>query len=283
MKEVIWLAKVYGERQKMKTPDFTDKLSNHLSGFSSFAIAVSGGVDSMTLACVAHEATAIVVYHAVSPAVPFEATDRVRRYSAVRGWALEIIDAGEFEDQAYVANPANRCYFCKNNLYGTIVSAAGMQVLSGTNTDDLGDYRPGLKAAAKYGVRHPFVECGIDKNGIRAIATQLGLTDLAELPSAPCLSSRIETGLPIQAPILAVVHRVEKLVRDRLHPSTVRCRVRAQDIVVEMDERTFKNTNNEERIKLGSTVGDYFDEVGVNRPVRFSAYRRGSAFIRVAS
>ena len=138
LKEVIWLAKVYGERQKMKTPDFTDKLSKHLSEFSSVAIAVSGGVDSMTLACVAHEATAIVVYHAVSPAVPFEATDRVRRYSAVRGWALEIIDAGEFEDQAYVANPANRCYFCKNNLYGTIVSAAGMQVLSGTNTDDLG-------------------------------------------------------------------------------------------------------------------------------------------------
>ena len=267
----------------MKTPDFTDKLSKHLSEFSSVAIAVSGGVDSMTLACVAHEATAIVVYHAVSPAVPFEATDRVRRYSEARGWALEIIDAGEFEDQAYVANPANRCYFCKNNLYGSIVSAAGMQVLSGTNTDDLGDYRPGLKAAAEYGVRHPFVECGIDKNGIRAIAAQLGLTDLAELPSAPCLSSRIETGLPIQAPILAVVHRVEKLVRDRLHPSTVRCRVRAEDIVVEMDERTFKNINDEERVKLGSTVGDYFDEVGVNRPVRFSVYRRGSAFIRVAS
>jgi len=163
------------------------------------------------------------------------------------------------------------------------VSAAGIQVLSGTNTDDLGDYRPGLKAAAEYGVRHPFVECDIDKNGIRAIAAQLGLTDLAELPSAPCLSSRIETGLPIHAPILAVVHRVEKLVRDRLHPSTVRCRVRAEDIVVEMDEPTFKNINDEERVKLGSTVGDYFDEVGVNRPVRFAAYRRGSAFIRVAT
>ncbi|MEE2803322.1 MAG: adenine nucleotide alpha hydrolase [Pseudomonadota bacterium] len=265
----------------MKTSDLTDKLSSHLSGFSSVAIAVSGGVDSMTLACVAHEATAIVVYHAVSPAVPLEATDRVRRYSATRGWKLEIIDAGEFEDRAYVANPANRCYFCKNNLYGTIVSAADVQVLSGTNTDDLGDYRPGLKAAAEYGVRHPFVECGIDKAEIRAIATQLCLTDLAELPSAPCLSSRIETGLPIQAPILAVVHRVEKLVRDRLHPSTVRCRVRAKEIVVEMDNQTFQNINDEERLSLGSTVGDYFDAVGVNRPVRFSAYRQGSAFIRV--
>ena len=182
------------------------------------AVAVSGGVDSMTLAFVAHRVLgdASTMLHAISPAVPADATERVGRYARREGWQLERIDAGELHDARYVANPVNRCYFCKTNLYATIASFAGdgATILSGTNTDDLGDFRPGLAAAAEHSVRHPYVECGIDKPAVRAIAARLGLDDLAELPAAPCLSSRVETGIAIDPRVLKAIDACERLVRD---------------------------------------------------------------------
>ena len=176
------------------------------------AVACSGGVDSMTLAYSAHLAMGprVTVYHAVSAAVPPSATQRVKAYAAREGWKLNLINAGEFNDENYMQNPANRCYFCKSNLYGTLVTQAnGAQLFSGTNTDDLSDWRPGLKAAANNAVRHPFVEAGLAKADVRALASSYGLDDIAELPSAPCLSSRIETGIRINVKALRSVDRVE--------------------------------------------------------------------------
>ena len=142
-------------------------LEEVLGDMSRVAVAVSGGVDSMTLAVVAHRvlADSANMVHAVSPAVPTDATERVERYARRQGWRLERIDAGELVDARYVANPVNRCYFCKTNLYSTIAPLAGTgaTIVSGTNTDDLGDFRPGLAAAAEHAVRHPYVECGIGK------------------------------------------------------------------------------------------------------------------------
>ena len=115
------------------------------------------------------------MFHAVSPAVPPEATERVRAFAAREGWRLTVLDAGEFADPAYRANPANRCFYCKTNLYGALAARTDATLLSGTNLDDLGDWRPGLKAAEEHGVRHPFVEAGIDKAGVRAIAASAGL------------------------------------------------------------------------------------------------------------
>ena len=148
------------------------------------------------------------------------------------------IDAGELLDARYVANPVNRCYFCKTNLYSTIapLADAGVTIVSGTNTDDLGDFRPGLAAAAEHSVRHPYVECGIGKPAIRAIATRLGLDDLAELPAAPCLSSRVETGIAIDPDVLKAIDACERLVRDVTGAATVRCRVRRDAVVVELDD-----------------------------------------------
>ncbi len=136
-----------------------------------WTFAVSGGVDSMTLATLAHRRLDTVprMVHATSPAVPSEARRRVERHASAEGWALEVIDAGEFADADYRANPVNRCYFCKSRLYGSIDAviraAGGGLVASGTNRDDLGDFRPGLRAAEEKGVRHPFVEAGIGKAG----------------------------------------------------------------------------------------------------------------------
>ena len=184
----------------------------------------------MTLAVIAHrvlgESSSMV--HAISPAVPSDATRRVERYARREGWRLERVDAGELLDARYVANPVNRCYFCKTNLYTAIGSLAGggVTIVSGTNTDDLGDFRPGLAAAVEHAVRHPYVECAIDKPTVRAVAARLGLDDLAELPAAPCLSSRVETGIAIEPAVLKAVDVCERLVRDATGAATVRCRVR---------------------------------------------------------
>src|SRR3989442_2951323 len=204
-------------------------LADTLRPIGDVAVAVSGGVDSMTLAAAAHRDAALRVemFHAVSPAVPHEATTRVRRYAAREGWALHVIDAREFDDPDYLRNPVTRCFHCKSNLYGTIAAATDAQIVSGTNTDDLGDYRPGLDAARERAVRHPYVEAGLDKHSVRRLARELGLHDVAELPAAPCLASRIETGIAIEAGALNLVQEVERHLAATVAPQAVRCRVRA--------------------------------------------------------
>ena len=100
------------------------------------AVAVSGGVDSVTLATFAHRAAGyrVEVFHAVSPAVPEEATERVKRLALSQGWRLRIVDAREFADESYLANPVDRCFFCKTNLYGCIADYSDAQILSGSQS-----------------------------------------------------------------------------------------------------------------------------------------------------
>ena len=260
------------------------RLEAVLAALGPMACAVSGGVDSLTLATFAHRharGAAVRMFHATSPAVPAEATDRTRALAAAEGWDLTIIDAGEFAVAQYRANPANRCYFCKTSLYGAIRPATGAQIVSGTNTDDLGEYRPGLEAAREHGVRHPFVEAGIDKAGVRALARELGLGEVAELPSAPCLSSRVETGIAIDPAVLACIHATETLVRAELAPATVRCRVRAAGVVVELDEAALEALAADpvRRGAVGAAVARVFCEAGFEHPVNFARYRTGSAFL----
>ena len=259
-------------------------LERVLEGIGRAAVAVSGGVDSMTLAVVAHRVLgdSASMLHAVSAAVPADATDRVERYAGREGWRLRRIDAGELLDARYVANPVNRCYFCKTNLYSTIapLAGAGATIVSGTNTDDLGDFRPGLAAADEHGVRHPYVECGIDKSAVRAIAARLGLHDLAELPAAPCLSSRVETGIAIDSAVLKVIDVCERLVRDATGAGTVRCRVRRDAVVVELDDAALADLDGPRRVALAGEVEARMTAAGVSRALRFEPYRMGSAFLK---
>ncbi len=257
-------------------------LEKVFAGCATAAVACSGGVDSMTLAYLAHRTMGarLTVFHAISAAVPPAAIQRVRQYASTEGWALRVVDAGEFSDENYLANPANRCFFCKTNLYATLSAAAeGAQLFSGTNVDDLGDWRPGLAAAEAYKVRHPFVEAGLAKADVRDLAAVHGLQDLAELPSAPCLSSRVESGIRIDPKALRTIDRVETLVRDRLDPETVRCRIRADGMVIELDDETFAALADASRNELISTIR----AVAALDPavmVTFAAYARGSAFLR---
>jgi uncharacterized protein len=254
-------------------------LPDILTALGPAAIAVSGGIDSLTLATAAHRLTpGVTMHHAVSPAVPAEATARTRAEAARQGWTLDIFDAGEFDDADYRKNPVNRCYFCKTSLYGAIAARTRLPIAAGTNTDDLGEYRPGLDAAANHKVRHPFVEAGLDKPAVRRLAAALGLGALADLPSAPCLSSRIETGIPIEAPTLALVHRAETLISRALKPATVRCRVRSTGFVVELDAPTLARLSPDDAKKLAADI----EGLGVPRKIAFAAYRTGSAFLQPA-
>jgi uncharacterized protein len=258
------------------------ELESRLRLIGPSAVAVSGGVDSMALATLAHRllgAERIKVIHAASPAVPPEATERVRRYADLENWDLLVVDAGEFADANYLHNPVNRCYFCKTNLYGTIARVTSRQILSGANVDDLGEYRPGLDAAREHKVRHPYIEVGVGKRAVRALAHALGLEDVAELPSSPCLSSRVETRIAIDPAILMAIHAVETLVRRRLAPKTVRCRVRRAGVVIEVDAETLDLASAGTQSGLASEIAALLPPTLAQRPIGFEAYRNGSAFV----
>jgi len=256
--------------------DPTTRLVAALQRYPALAIAVSGGVDSLTLATVAHRVMTVppLMVHAVSAAVPAAATARVREFASSQGWQLAEIAAGEFADANYLANPYDRCYHCKSNLYRSMRAITDRPLASGTNVDDLSDYRPGLQAAAEREVVHPFVDAGIDKRQIREIARQQGL-DCAELPAQPCLASRIETGIPIRAPDLGFVDQLEARLRAMLgEHSTVRVRVRASGVHVELGGWPAPG--------VLSQLEDLASAVCAEHAYRFVAmkpYRQGSAFV----
>ena len=219
------------------------RLGGVLDSIGHRVVACSGGIDSLVLATVAHRAapTMTVVAHTITPAVPGDGTARVADYTEREGWDTRVVRSGEFDDEAYLANPVDRCYHCKSNLYdaiGTLVDASihpDAVVLSGANLDDLGEYRPGLDAAAERAVRHPYVEAEVTKAEIRSIARHLGLAD-AELPASPCLASRLYTGTRVTPGRLRAIEAGEALVRDRTGIGIVRCRVTEAAVLVEVPE-----------------------------------------------
>jgi uncharacterized protein len=246
---------------------------------NGIVVAVSGGVDSLTLAAFVHGVAvraglrARFVF-AESPAVPKDASARVSAVAAACGFVVDVIDAGEFNDPRYRENPINRCYFCKSHLFDAVRAHVGdgPVVCTGANVDDLSDHRPGRVAARERGVCEPFVDAGFTKDHVRALARHLGLGEVAELPSSPCLSSRVETGIAIDAATLALVDAVEVAVRAAGVAGNVRCRVRGSGLVVEVD------------------VGVDVDVVAAvaraaagDRAVRVARYQRGSAFVSPTS
>jgi uncharacterized protein len=241
------------------------------------AIAISGGVDSMTLAHVAWRfaRARVTMYHATGPAVPVAARGRVEAHAAEHGWPLRLLDAGEQRDARYRANPVDRCYYCKTNLYARIREATPDAIASGTNLDDLTDFRPGLRAAAERDVVHPYVEAGIGKAQVYALAAGLRLEDLERLPAQPCLASRVETGIAIEPGDLAFIDAVEMQLASRLGADAVlRCRVTHGGIVIEIAAPDAATTAIAHTIAIEACGREGRAFAGV-RP-----YARGAAFLR---
>ncbi len=257
-----------------------ERLAAFIDRQKELAIAVSGGLDSMVLAHVAQTRTRarVTVAHARSPAVPQAASARVQAHAARHGWKLLLLDAAELADPNYRNNPVDRCFYCKSRLYERIHILTGLPIASGTNLDDLGDYRPGLKAAARHGVLHPYVEAGVSKADIYAAANRLGLDDLAALPAQPCLASRIETGIAVDADTLRFIEAAETALSALLPAGgALRCRVTGQGVYAECEPlpEGAQKTRVEKALRaLCAARGRPF--AGIR------AYRRGSAFLRVS-
>jgi uncharacterized protein len=209
----------------------------------TIVVAFSGGTDSSLVAAVAGRvlgSNALAVT-AVSPSVPPGEVEDARRVARRLGLAHRTVRTHEAEDPRYLANGTDRCYRCKTELYdvlGRVASEAGSAtVVSGANVDDLGDFRPGLRAAAEHGVRHPLIEVGMRKADVRRAARELGVPTWNK-PASACLSSRIAFGVTITVGELSRVGRAERLLKDlgfgqcrvRVHGELVRIEVELQDV-----------------------------------------------------
>lgn len=184
----------------------------------SAIVAFSGGVDSSLVAALASRALGdrALAVTAVSPALATGELDGARGVAAAVGITHRTITTDELGRPEYRRNDRLRCYHCKTELYERLAAVAVAEgyavVLSGANADDAGDWRPGLRAAAEHGVRHPLLEAGVGKAEVRALARDLGVPS-AEKPASPCLASRLPYGTPVTPRALARVDRAERAVR----------------------------------------------------------------------
>lgn len=194
-------------------------LKSLIHSFESCLIAYSGGVDSALLAVIGFEVLGekSLATIADSPSLPRHELDEARAISLRFGFPLKVIRTSEFENQAYVSNPINRCYFCRAELFEKMISFASeheIKVIAyGENATDVMDFRPGRLAAEQYKVRAPLREVGLGKDEIRELSHHYGLPT-AEKPAQPCLSSRIPHGEVVNVKKLRLIEAGEKVLRD---------------------------------------------------------------------
>lgn len=196
------------------------RLATELRAHAPLVIAYSGGVDSACLLALAHrelgnEALGVI---ADSPSLPRRALAEALAEAEKFGAKVEVIRTAEFANPEYTANPINRCYFCKSELFlrmDELARSRGFRAIAyGENADDPAQLRPGSQAAKEFSVLAPLRSAGLGKAEIREIARLLGL-EAAEAPSQPCLSSRIPHGTPVTPEAILLIEQAEEALRER--------------------------------------------------------------------
>ncbi len=199
--------------------DKLDKLRELLRSYGSCLVAYSGGVDSVFLAYVAREVLGdrCLSVIADTPSLPRRELKEALEVAARFRIPVRVVRTQEFENASYLANPENRCYFCKHELFTELDPLARLEgfavIAYGENASDTGDHRPGAQAASEFRVRAPLKEAGLTKEDIRACSRQMGLPT-ADKPQMACLSSRIPYGEGVTPEKLRMIEEAEYLVRD---------------------------------------------------------------------
>jgi uncharacterized protein len=195
-------------------------LDARLRSLPGALVAFSGGVDSSMLlhACRAALGDRVLAVTADSPSLPRVELEDARRLAAALGIEHRVLETAELARPGYRENGRDRCYFCKTELFAAIAAeltalAGAWPVLYGAMADDVGDHRPGARAAAEHGVLAPLLEAGLDKASIRRYSRHHGLPT-ADKPSFACLASRIPYGTPVSAAVLSQLERAEQVLRD---------------------------------------------------------------------